>query len=142
MGADRLKATAGAPHAKDRLGVLKHGQDPISGPIQFPARFKGKKGHAYITTTATSPAISWTTEKEDIEPIFSIAIADILEIKKVGGLGWKSKLVVGWATDREIADGILIIDNQGTKKLLTAIALREELFNRLVALGAQMWEAW
>jgi hypothetical protein len=49
--------------------------------------------------------------------------------------------VVGWATEREIADGLLIIDKEGNKKQLTAIALREELFNRLVAMGAQMWEA-
>jgi len=51
-------------------------------------------------------------------------------------------MVVGWATNREIADGILITDKEGNKKQLTAIALREELFNRLVAMGAQMWEAW
>jgi hypothetical protein len=64
------------------------------------------------------------------------------EIKKVGGLGWKTKLVVGWATDREIADGLLIVDKDGNQKQLSAIALREELFNRLIALGKQMWEAW
>jgi hypothetical protein len=51
-------------------------------------------------------------------------------------------MVVGWATDREIADGILIIDKNGDQKQLTAIALREELFNRLVAMGHCMWEAW
>jgi hypothetical protein len=60
----------------------------------------------------------------------------------VGGLGWKTKLVVGWATDREIADGLLIIDKNGKKTQITAIALREELFNRLVAMGQHMWEAW
>ncbi len=60
----------------------------------------------------------------------------------MGGLGWKTKLVVGWATSREIADGLLVIDKQGNKKQLTAMALREELFNRLISLGAQMWEAW
>lgn len=64
------------------------------------------------------------------------------EMKKVGGLGWKTKLVVGWATSREIADGLLIVDKEGNRKQLTAIALRDELFNRLVAMGAQMWEAW
>ncbi|KAA8564288.1 hypothetical protein EYC84_011232 [Monilinia fructicola] len=122
LGTDKLKAAAGAEHAKNRLG--------------------GKKGHAYITATATTPALSWTTEREDIDPVFSIAIADIMEIKKVGGLGWKTKLVVGWATSREIADGILIIDKAGEQKQLTAISLREELFNRLISMGAQMWEAW
>src|ERR1700739_33604 len=64
------------------------------------------------------------------------------EIKKVGGLGWKGKMVVGWATDREIANGILIIDKNDNQKQLTAIVPRDELFNRLIAIGHQMWEAW
>lgn len=142
MGTDRLKAAAGAPHAKNRLGVLKRGVNPMKGPVQFPARYKGKKGHAYITTTQGVKSVSWTAEKEDVDPAFSVAIKDITEIKKMGGLGWKTKLLVGWATDREIADGILVVDSKGEEKLLTAIALREELFNRLVALGDHVWEAW
>jgi len=77
LGTDRLKAAAGSGHAKNRLGVLKSGSVNPAGPIQFPARYRGKKGHAYITTTATSPALSWTTEKEDIDPVFSVAIADV-----------------------------------------------------------------
>lgn len=77
LGTDRLKAAVGAEHAKNRLGVLRSGDLNPAGPVDFPCRFKGKKGHAYITTTATSPALSWTTEKEDIDPVFSIAIADI-----------------------------------------------------------------
>lgn len=60
----------------------------------------------------------------------------------MGGLGWKAKMVVGWATEREISDGILIIDKNGDQKQFTAIALREELFNRLVAMGHHMWESW
>ncbi|KAH7314114.1 hypothetical protein BKA65DRAFT_600161 [Rhexocercosporidium sp. MPI-PUGE-AT-0058] len=142
LGTDRLKAAAGGEHAKNRLGVLKSGGINHAGPVDFPCRFKGKKGHAYITSTATTPALSWTIEKGDINPVFSVAIADIQEIKKVGGLGWKTRLVVGWATSRDIADGILIIDKQGNKKQLTAMELREELFNRLITMGAQMWEAW
>lgn len=84
LGTDRLKAAAGAEHAKNRLGVLKSGPDAPSGPIDFPCRYKGKKGHAYITATATSPALSWTTEKEDIDPVFSIAIADI-QVRDISG---------------------------------------------------------
>ncbi len=78
LGTDRLKAAAGGEHAKNRIGVLRSGNGAPAGPIDFPCRYRGKKGHAYITTTATSPALSWTTEKEDIDPIFSIAIADIV----------------------------------------------------------------
>lgn len=77
LGTDRLKAAAGGEHAKNRLGVLKSGGINPAGPVDFPCRFKGKKGHAYITTTATMPALSFTTEKEDVDPVFSIAIADI-----------------------------------------------------------------
>jgi hypothetical protein len=77
LGTDRLKAAVGAEHAKNRLGVLQTGPPPPAGPVHFPARYNGKKGHAYITTTATSPALSWTTEKEDVDPVWSIAIEDI-----------------------------------------------------------------
>lgn len=77
LGTDRLKAAAGAEHAKNRIGVLTSGNLVTAGPIDFPCRYRGKKGHAYITATATSPAVSWTTERENIDPVFSIAIADI-----------------------------------------------------------------
>lgn len=60
----------------------------------------------------------------------------------MGGLGWKSKIFVGWATDREIADGLIVTDTMGKEHHLTAIISRDELFNRLVAIGSQMWEAW
>lgn len=78
LGTDRLKAAVGAQHARNRLGVLQAGPTPPAGPVDFPARYQGKKGHLYITTTATSPALSWTTAKEDIDPVFSIAIEDIV----------------------------------------------------------------
>lgn len=77
LGTDRLKAAAGAKHAKQRLGVVIEGHKPEAGPVAFPARFHGKKGHAFITATATTPAVSWTTEKGDVDPQWSVAIADI-----------------------------------------------------------------
>jgi len=77
LGTDRVKAAAGVQHARNRLGVLQSGPTPPAGPIDFPARYQGKKGHLYITTTATSPALNWTMAKEDIDPVFSIAIDDI-----------------------------------------------------------------
>lgn len=143
LGTDKVKASAGSEHAKNRLGVVKSDAETLSaGPVQFPARYKGQKGHAYITTTATTPALSWTTKKEDIDPVWSISIEDIAEVKKVGGLGWKSKVIVGWATDWEVQDGIIVVERGGVKRQLTAVTMREELFNRLVSLGKQMWEAW
>ncbi|KZS97170.1 hypothetical protein SISNIDRAFT_449932 [Sistotremastrum niveocremeum HHB9708] len=143
LGTDRVKAAAGSTPARNRLGVLpKATEMEASGPVEFPARYKGNKGRLYISTMATSPCICWTKEDKNINPVFSIAIPDIQEIKKVGGFGWKAKLVVGWATAREIVDGIVIVDKEGNERHLTAIQLREELFNRLIAMGPQMWESW
>ncbi|KAF3353318.1 hypothetical protein VdG1_08455 [Verticillium dahliae VDG1] len=144
LTANKVKAKVGSHHAKDRLGVVKKidQPDPSKGPVRFPARYGGKRGHAYITATATTPALSWTSEKEDAHPKWSVTVGEIAEIQKLGGLGWKSKIVVGWATNREVADSLLIKDDIGNEYHLTAIETRDELFNRLVAMGSQMWETW
>ena len=153
LGADRLKAKAGSESAKKRLGVIPNRKDdPLSGPIDFKCRHKGKKGWAYISTTATIPCVSFTVDhsvekigtqnREDLHPVWSVPVADIRELKKVGGFGWKAKLVIGWALEREVADGLEILDRNGQTWALTALPLRDELFNRLVAIGGQKWESW
>jgi hypothetical protein len=166
MGADRLKAKAGSEHAKSRLGAVP-GQDInelLSGPVDFKARYNGKKGHVFISTRATVPCVAFTTdsaieklnsgigsraavearekEREQLHPVWSVAVADIKEIKKIGGFGWKTRLVVGWALDREVADGMEIVERSGTVWKVMACPLRDELFNRLVAIGGQKWESW
>jgi hypothetical protein len=153
IGADKVKAAVGSEHAKNRLGAVQpKGADMTSGPVEFKSRFDGKKGHLYITTKTTIPRIAFSTDntiekigsvnREDLHPIWSVPIGEIKEIRKVGGYGWKAKLVVGWALGREIADGIVITDRNGTETRLTAMPLRDELFNRLVAMGGQKWECW
>ncbi|KAL7813593.1 hypothetical protein V8C44DRAFT_327209 [Trichoderma aethiopicum] len=143
LTADKAKATVGATNARNRLGAVdkKSSADHMSGPVCFPARYGGKKGHAFITATATTPALSWTSDLEDVNPAWTVAIEDIAQLKKVGGLGWKSKIVVGWAMDREVVDGLVVTTKDGKEYHLTAISMRDELFNRLVAMGHQMWEA-
>jgi len=153
IGADRLKAKAGHEHAKNRLGVVaKPGEQKISGPVDFKCRYQGHRGHAYITTKATIPCVAFSSdstietvgsmEREDLHALWSIPVGDIKELKKIGGFGWKAKLVVGWALDREVADGLEIVDRTGATWRITACPLRDELFNRLVALGGQKWESW
>lgn len=154
MGTDVARAKIGSSHAKDRLGVVpsRLHEDRVSGPVDFKARYKGHKGHVYITTKSTIPALAFSTdstiekigsqEREDLHPSWSIAIADVAELKKFGGYGWKAKLVVGWALEREVADGLEITTRSGDVFRVTAVPLREELFNRLVAMGGQKWESW
>jgi len=143
LTADKAKAAAGEKHARDRLGVVKQPRSQaVAGPVSFPARYKGRKGHAYVTATATAPALSWTSDLEDVNPAWTVAIADIQELNKVGGLGWKSKIVVGWALEKEVVDGLVVRTKTGDEFHLTAITVRDELFNRLIAMGSQMWELW
>ena len=148
FGIDKVRAKAGSSHAKNHLGVLpKPGEEIVSGPVDFKGRYKGHKGWIYVSTMATVPAISFSREASDgsgdaenKNAVFSVPIQDIRELKKIGGLGWKAKIVVGWATGRAVADGLEIVDKNEDRWKLTAIQLREELFNRLIAMGGQKWE--
>lgn len=151
FGIDKARAAVGSKDAKNYLGVLpKDGETETSGPVDFKGRYKGVKGWIYISTNTAIPTISFSRESSDgtgEEPEkagakFSVPIQDIREIKKVGGLGWKGKIVVGWATGKTVADGLEITDKEGKLYKMTAIRLREELFNRLVAMGGQKWESW
>lgn len=153
MGADKVKAKVGSHHAKDRLGAApKPSTTLLTGPVDFHGRHQGKKGHVYITTKATIPAVAFSTDRtiekigsadrEDLHPLWTLPVADISELKKTGGYGWKAKIVVGWALGREVADALEITDRRGNMWKITALPLRDELFNRLIAMGGQKWEAW
>jgi len=144
LSANKVKATAGSEQAKKRLGVLDS-NSPVPGPVEFKGRYRGRKGYIYVVTSAASPFVCFTAQKfagviEGVE--FSLPITDIKELRKLGGLGWKSKLVVGWAMEKEVVDGLEIVDPDGVGRALTAIPLRDELFNRLVAMGPQKWGSW
>jgi hypothetical protein len=151
IASDAARAKAGSRPAKDRLGVVPPPHaERLTGPVDFKARYDGKKGRIYITTKSTIPAVGFSTDtttdtnekEEELHPRWSVAIGDIKELKKIGGYGWKAKLVVGWSLGREVNDGLEITDRQGNVKRITALPLRDELFNRLIAIGGQKWEAW
>jgi hypothetical protein len=153
IGADKLKAQAGSDAAKNRLGVVpRAGEDLTSGPVEFKARYHGKRGHLYITAKATIPCVAFSTDstiekigtldREDLHPAWIVPVSDIRELRKIGGYGWKAKLVVGWALSREVTDSLEIVTRDGQKWMVTALPLRDELFNRLCAMGGQKWEAW
>ncbi|KAM7212518.1 Protein of unknown function (DUF3292) domain containing protein [Rhypophila decipiens] len=160
-GADRAAAHVNfSQSAKYRAGVVRTGPLPAkcTGPVRFPARRDGKRGYAVIhygeAREVDEAVLGWVSgdvpDEGDMDKIgnesdkmdWKIDIGDIYEMQKIGGLGWKSKILVGWAMDGEITDGIVIRDRAGTEYHLTAISFRDELFNRLVAIGGQMWESW
>lgn len=160
---DSARAALGSGHAKQKIGILpskaEQAKKPIEGPVEFKGRYKGRKGAVYIDSSVSpasadhpeSPCVYFTTHldgNEVVETIpskkieWSVAIRDIVDVKKVGGLGWKGKIVVGWATDREVKDSISITDKLGNEYKATALAQRDELFNRLASMGQQVWEVY
>lgn len=170
LGVDRVKASAGSEHAKQRLGALPGHGNPeerkiADGPSRgslllavrslmvlttdlrsmrkvYKCRFHGKKGYLIISTAATTPCVSFIYQKllAKDEAAFSVQLIDIKELKKVGGLGFKSKLVVGAVLGQEVADGLVIVDNEGTSHYVTAIHRRNELFNRLIAMVSSLFQ--
>jgi hypothetical protein len=59
-------------------------------------------------------------------------------------MGWKGKLVAGWAVGgKQVVDGI-VVSGKGVQEpyQLTAMSKRDELFNRLVAIDGQVWTSF
>jgi len=126
--------------------------------VEFLARFHGRKGAVYVDSSVSpasgtrpaSPCVYFTTHLDGNEvvesmprnPDWAVSVTDIAEVKKVGGLGWKGKIVVGWATNREVKDGIEIVSRDGTAYRAMALKERDELFNRIVSMGQQIWESY
>lgn len=148
LTADVVKATAGSKHARRRLGALPKTTEDAHTAVEFKARYEGTRGYAVLTSSATIPCISFSKhsnkngELGEVKPVFSIPLKEIKGLRKVGGYGWKAKLVVGWAMDREVADGIEIEERSGRKYLITAMSGRDELFNRMVAVEGHIWECY
>lgn len=200
LGTNAVKAEAlRLEHARRKKGVVKKdvSREAVGdGPTSFHARLHGKKGLVLISTTSTTPCVSFerawpatakaahaayekaleqsqsqsqgktkgagedgeegdgqesamvktlreTAEKARPTAEFSILVDDIVSLKKLGGLGWKTKIVVGWALESQVADGLEIETTDGKKHVITAMPRRDEVFNRLASLGkAHQWEAW
>lgn len=153
-GIDRLRATIGSRHAKNRVGVLRQKgkmTNPI-GPVAFDARHKGKHGTVIVDSTKEPPLLYFTTDapqNDDVRlesrtlgsVLFTLPVDEIQEMRKLGGMGWKGKLVVGWALgSKEVVDCLLITGKKpGQTYQLTAMGTRNQLFNRLVAIDGQVW---
>ena len=101
LRADHLKARIGSgKNAKERIGVIPDKRvNLLSGPTDFQCRYDGRKGHVYVSTRATTPCLAFALDKHiatkgsadcdpDPHPIWSIAVDDIKELKKVKALGW------------------------------------------------------
>ncbi|EXL94964.1 hypothetical protein NOF04DRAFT_11126 [Fusarium oxysporum II5] len=152
IGVNKVRAKTGTVSAKNRVGAASTREIPtIAGPVEFTCRWQGEKGFAYLTTDTSSPCLCFSRRSTGdldgsgyhvIHPIWMIPVKDITTLNKYSGYGAKAKLLAGWALEAEIMDGLEIVDSGGKSRLLTAMARRDQLFNRLCAIGDQKWEIW
>ncbi|KAF7590117.1 hypothetical protein BBP40_003230 [Aspergillus hancockii] len=158
LAIDRARAAAGSRHAKARIGILSRKGEMVLpvGPVQFDARYKGKRGAVVIDSSLDTPVLYFTTDpstqlgdqklesREKGTVLFTMPVTDIRELRKIGGFGWKGKLAAGWAVgSKEVVDGLDIIGKDVKQRYqLTAMKTRNQLFNRLVAIDGQVWESF
>ncbi|CAF3461888.1 unnamed protein product [Fusarium graminearum] len=153
IGVDKVRAKTGSESAKNRLGAASPREEPpIAGPVEFTCRWRGERGFVYLTTDTVGPALCYSkkssvgdldsSEYQEVQPEWAIPVADIVTLNKYSGYGTKAKLLAGWALEDDIVDGVEIVDSKGKAVLVTAMVRRDELFNRLCAIGNQKWEIW
>ncbi|KAL4914551.1 hypothetical protein BDW62DRAFT_219957 [Aspergillus aurantiobrunneus] len=154
----RARAEIGSADAKNQKGVLqKKGLQVLpSGPVEFDARYKGHRGMAIIDTSHEPALLYFTTDstaqlgdyrmesRKNGSVYFDIPVTEIQEMRKIGGMGWKGKLITGWAVEgKEVVDGIVVTGKEKHQSFqLTAMSKRDELFNRLVAIDGQVWQSF
>ncbi|KAK5445269.1 hypothetical protein LTS15_010050 [Exophiala xenobiotica] len=147
LAADHVRAAMGSEKAKGHVGVLPKSTSIIyAGPSEYKCRFKGKQGWAVITETA-SPSVLFTRDdprpksSKKLESVFEIAVKDIKRVKRA--TTWANpapESIAAVSSDKELLASLDIEDQNGKLWRLTAMPERDELFNRLVAIGSQRWE--
>jgi len=148
LAVDYVRASGGSEKAKGHLGVLPKPKELIyAGPNEFKARFDGKKGWVYITPNP-HPHMLFVFEQPSLvenvmkmDPAWKILIADITRLKRAAASSNKlAEKAADWSGDGELLASVEIDDITGKTWRFTAIPERDELFNRLIAIGDQKWE--
>jgi hypothetical protein len=152
LAIDHVRAAAGSEKAKGHLGILPKEKNLVyAGPSEFKARYQGKAGWLYITESV-EPSLIFT--KHDArtpagklveQAELTIPIKEIKRLKRATAFANKpAEMAANYSEDKDLLGGIEISTadtNQANDVYrFTAIPERDELFNRLVAMGQQRWE--
>ncbi|PQE09162.1 Proteasome subunit beta type protein [Rutstroemia sp. NJR-2017a WRK4] len=140
MAVDHIRAQAGNEKAKGHLGVLPKKKNLIyAGPSEYKARYDGKKGWLYITDM--SILFSHNEQGDRSSVVVEIPFADIKQLKRATAFSVKTaEVAADWGSDRELLGSVEIDGLNDKTWRFTALPERDELFNRLVAIGGHRWE--
>ncbi|PQE27948.1 Proteasome subunit beta type protein [Rutstroemia sp. NJR-2017a BBW] len=140
MAADHIRAQVGNEKAKGHLGVLPKKKNlTYAGPSEYKARYDGKKGWLYITDM--SILFSHKEQGDRSSVVVEIPFADIKRLKRATAFSVKAaEVAADWGSDRELLGSVEIDGLNDKTWRFTALPERDELFNRLVAIGGHRWE--
>lgn len=149
LAVERVRATMGSEKSKETLGVLPKPENLIyAGPNEYRARRDGQQGWIYIISSATSPWLVFTKRRwlnpnsGDVQDDdVSLPINSIQRLKRVPAL--QSRVMhaaADWVTEKDLLGGVETTDMAGVTQKWSALPERDELYNRLVAIGEQKWE--
>lgn len=149
LAVDHIRAKAGSDKAKGHLGVLPKPKNLIyAGPSHFKARYDGKQGWLYITE-GSHPLLLYTIKDPrpenmhagNLEPAVEIDVNGIKQLKRATAFtGKAAEKAADWSSGKELLGSLEVEDGEGKLWRFTALPERDELFNRLIALGGQRWE--
>jgi len=161
LAADHIRAAAGSEKAQRYLGVLQNAKNLIyAGPAEFKVRFRGKKGWLYISNPIISGTMSESSKArllfvsedhrgrdgtfnmvDESHVQWSILLKNIRRLKRTAAFSNKpAEKAAEWSKDTELLGSLEIVDQDDKSSWFTAVPERDELFNRLIALGDQRWQ--
>jgi len=147
LAIDHVRASAGSEKAKGHLGVLPNSKELIyAGPSEFKGRLDGKNGWVYIVG-GSDPRMLFLNERpslvddpKNMAPTWEIYIGNITRLKRAKASSNKlAEKAAAWSGDGQLLGSVEINDLSGKTWRFTALPERDELFNRLVAVGNQRW---
>lgn len=137
LAVDHVRAKMGSEKAKGHLGVLPKKKNLVhAGPSEYKSRYEGKRGWIYITENSVL-----FSEKDKSNPVVEIPFVDIKALKRATAFSMKTaEIAADWGTEQELLGSVEIDGLNDKTWRFTALPERDELFNRLVAIGSQRWE--
>ena len=139
LAIDHVRAHIGSDRAKGHLGVLPKTKNLVyAGPSEYKARYDGKKGWVYITDSVVR--FSTKEHHDQSAPLIEIPLKYIKQLKRATAFAGKAaEVAADWGMEQELLGSVEIDDVEGKVHRFTALPERDELFNRLVAIGGHKW---
>lgn len=140
----RLKTNFGSKQAtekaKGEVGILPTKKNTaFAGPSKYKCHYDGKGGWLHITDQALLFKADDSTAND--HPAVTIHFTDMKRLCRIPAAPGKViKKMAAWAHEKDMLGSIEIEDIYGQIKIFTAMSERDELFNRLVAVGPHRWE--